>query len=115
MKTFLIQTVDKTIIHDFSFILDKQPFVPEGYVVMAIKKIQNEIDKCKLVKNIEFEYFKNNYKEIFNKYEGKYIAISGEEVVAHGDNFGDVYNEARNKGFKRPFMNIMSSKGWENR
>jgi hypothetical protein len=26
-----------------------------------------------------------------------------------------VYNEARNKGFKRPFMNIMSSKGWENR
>lgn len=42
----------------------------------------------------EFEFY---LKADLSKYEGKYVAIVGDKVVAHGNNAKDVLDEAKKK------------------
>ncbi len=49
----------------------------------------------------EFEFY---LKADLRKYEGKYIAIVGDNVVASGDNAKTVYEEARRKTGKTPTL-----------
>jgi len=44
-----------------------------------------------------------NHPEIDNKYAGEYIAIVGEEIVAHGNNFKNVLTNAEKFG-KNPYI-----------
>ncbi len=52
-------------------------------------------------KSKEFEFY---LKTDLSKYEGKYVAIVGEKVVASGDNAKEVFEEAKEKTGKIPTM-----------
>lgn len=39
----------------------------------------------------EFKYYLNNQDKLVQEYNGKYIVIKGEEVIAAFDNEGDAY------------------------
>lgn len=81
---------------------------------MSIGRFRKNETKIKLVKNKDFDYYIDNYKLLKEKYGDKYVAINEEKVVASGDDFGEVYNEARSKGVKRPFMAKINKKQIEN-
>lgn len=49
----------------------------------------------------EFEFF---LKADFHKYEGKYIAIVEDKVVASGDNAKEVFEEAKRRTSKTPTL-----------
>ncbi len=49
----------------------------------------------------EFEFY---VKADLSKYEGKYVAIVGEEVVAFGENAKSVWEEAVKKTGKTPTL-----------
>lgn len=49
----------------------------------------------------EFEFY---LKADLHKYEGKYIAIVDEKVVASGDNAKEVFEEAKRKTGKTPTL-----------
>lgn len=55
----------------------------------------------------EFLWFVN-HPEIENQYAGEYIAIVGEEIVAHGKDFQKVLEEAEKYG-EKPFMHKVFS------
>lgn len=46
------------------------------------------------MKSKEFEFY---VKADLSKYKGKYVAIIGDKVVAHGDNAKEVLEEAKRK------------------
>ena len=50
-------------------------------------------------KSKEFEFY---VKADLSRYEGKYVAIVGEEVVASGKNAKEVWEEAKKKTGKIP-------------
>lgn len=50
-------------------------------------------------KSKEFEFY---LKADLSEYEGKYVAIVGEEVVASGKNAKEVWEEAKKKTGKTP-------------
>ena len=45
----------------------------------------------------EFKYYKNNQADLVKRYNGKYIAIVGEEVVGDFDAELDAYTETKKK------------------
>ncbi|HLC68466.1 MAG TPA: DUF5678 domain-containing protein [Candidatus Bilamarchaeaceae archaeon] len=49
----------------------------------------------------EFQFY---LKADFHKYEGKYVAIVDEKVVASGDTVTAVWEEARKKTGKEPYI-----------
>lgn len=49
----------------------------------------------------EFEFY---LKADLRKYEGKYVAIVEDKVVAYGDNAKEVINKAKNKTGKIPTL-----------
>lgn len=53
------------------------------------------------MKSKEFEFY---LKADLSKYEGKYIAIVGDKVVAFGDNAKEVFEEAKKKTGKTPTL-----------
>ena len=53
------------------------------------------------MKNKEFEFY---LKADLSKYEGKYVAIVGDKVIASGDNAKEVFEEAKKKTGKIPTM-----------
>lgn len=42
---------------------------------------------------VEFQYYKDNQKELLKKYNGRYIAIVGREVVGDYDTFEDAVDK----------------------
>ncbi len=54
-----------------------------------------------MMKSKEFEFY---VKADLSKYEGKYIAIVDDKVVASGDNAKDVWNEAKKKTGRIPTL-----------
>lgn len=53
------------------------------------------------MKSKEFEFY---VKADLSKYEGKYITIVDDKVVASGDNAKDVWNEAKKKTGRIPTL-----------
>lgn len=53
------------------------------------------------MKSKEFEFY---LKADLSKYEGKYVAIVGDKVVASGDNAKEVLEEAKRKTGKTPTL-----------
>jgi len=54
-----------------------------------------------MMKSKEFEFY---VKADLSKYEGKYITIVDDKVVASGDNAKDVWNEAKKKTGRIPTL-----------
>ena len=46
------------------------------------------------MKSVEFEFY---LKADLSRYEGRYVAIVGNKVVAHGDNAKEVIEEAKRR------------------
>ncbi len=57
--------------------------------------------RSKMVKSKEFEFY---VKADLRRYEGKYIAIVEDKVVASGNNAKEVFEEAKKKTGKIPTM-----------
>ena len=60
------------------------------------------------MKSKEFEFY---LKADLSKYEGKYVAIVGDEVVASGDNAKEVLEEAKRKTGKTPTLAKIPKEG----
>jgi len=43
------------------------------------------------------EYFRTNFAEMINKFEGEYVAIIEEKIIAHGKDAKKVYQDAKDK------------------
>jgi disulfide oxidoreductase YuzD len=43
------------------------------------------------------EYFRANLAEMISKYEGEYVAIIEDKIIAHGKDVKKVYQEAKDK------------------
>lgn len=43
------------------------------------------------------EYFRANLAEMISKYEGEYVAIIEDKIIAHGKDVKKVYQEAKAK------------------
>ncbi len=43
------------------------------------------------------EYFRANLAEMISKYEGEYVAIIKDKIIAHGKDVKKVYQEAKAK------------------
>jgi hypothetical protein len=57
----------------------------------------------------EIEWLSSHTSEL-SKYEGKWIALEGEEIIAWGSDEVEVETQARGKGVKVPFLFRVSSK-----
>lgn len=55
------------------------------------------------MRNVEFNWLISHPEET-QKFAGEYIAIVGEAIVAHGQNFEAVLSEAEKKTGQEPFM-----------
>ena len=60
----------------------------------------------------EIRWFEDNFNEIEEKYKNKWIAISGNTIIASGKSFGEVWEMAKNKGIKAPFIVEIEPSGW---
>lgn len=56
----------------------------------------------------EYEWWASHSSDMDDKYRGEYIAIVGEEVVAHGKNLATVLEEAE-KGGRKPWIHKVPS------
>jgi len=43
------------------------------------------------------EYFRANFADIITKFEGEYVAIIEEKIIAHGRDAKKVYQDAKDK------------------
>ncbi len=51
------------------------------------------------------------------KFDGKFVVLDGDKLIAHGTDSKTVYDEARAKGYKSPFLKRVKAKtlpfgGW---
>lgn len=47
------------------------------------------------------EYFRTNLNEMISKYEGEYVAIIEDKIIAHGKDVKKVYQDAKDMFPKR--------------
>jgi len=78
----------------------------------------------KEVKKTEFEQKNEKFRlalqwleEHKEEYEGQWVVLDGDELIAHGNDSKTVYDEARAKGYKSPFLERVKAKvlpwgGW---
>jgi len=97
---------DNTVYH----ILDWAESLPDNIILKPAGKAVSMGPK--IIKNPEFEWFQKNYKYLKNNFSNKWIAISDQDVVSYGDSFVTVLNDAKKRGYKRPFMTRVSRE-WE--
>jgi hypothetical protein len=45
----------------------------------------------------EYKFYKDNQKELLDKYEGRYVVIQGQSVLGHYSSEVEAYNETRKK------------------
>jgi hypothetical protein len=45
------------------------------------------------MKNINYEYFKENFTELFNKYPNKYIVIKNKNIIGIYETFDEAYKK----------------------
>lgn len=48
----------------------------------------------------EFQYFKENQKDLYQKYPDKFLVIQGQKVVIVADTMDQAYTQAINGGYK---------------
>lgn len=48
----------------------------------------------------EFQYFKENQKDLYNKYPNKFLVIQGQKVVIVADTMDLAYTQAIDGGYK---------------
>ena len=62
--------------------------------------VQDDLDK----KNEKFRRALQWVEEHKTEFDGKFVVLDGDELIAHGDDSKTVYEEARAKGFDSPFL-----------
>ncbi|MGI8494391.1 MAG: DUF5678 domain-containing protein, partial [Pyrinomonadaceae bacterium] len=79
---------------------------------------KKEIEKADLErKNEKFKRALQWIEEHKEEYDGKFVVLDGDKLVVCGDNSKLVYEEARAKGYKSPFLTRVKAKdlpfgGW---
>ncbi len=68
-------------------------------------------------KNERFRLALNWIEENKEEYDGKFVVLDGDKLVAFGTDSKTVYDEARAKGYKSPFLTRVKAKtlpfgGW---
>ncbi len=58
----------------------------------------------------EFKWFATHVREL-RRYAGKHIAVVGEEVVAAGNTFREVFEKGREKSGKIPLVTFIPRRG----
>ena len=58
----------------------------------------------------EFRWFTAHARELRRKYAGKHIAIVGDEVIAAGDTFKEVFEKGKEKSGKIPSVTFIPRK-----
>ena len=74
---------------------------------------KNELER----KNQKFKRALQWIEENKEEYDGKFVVLDGDNLVACGDDSKAVYDEARAKGYKSPFLTRVKAKtlpfgGW---
>ncbi|MGI8495911.1 MAG: DUF5678 domain-containing protein [Pyrinomonadaceae bacterium] len=79
---------------------------------------KKEIEKADLErKNEKFKRALQWVEENKEEYDGKFVLLEGDNLIAHGTNPKELYETARNKGIKIPFVKRVKAKelpfgGW---
>ena len=70
------------------------------------KKNRNgRIDKEKLKRDEEkFQLALQWVDKHRQEFDGKWVVLDGDQLISHGTNAREVYNEARSKGIQTPFL-----------
>lgn len=55
-------------------------------------------------KNKQFHKARQWIEDHKEEYDGQYVVLEGDRLIASGTDSKTVYNEARSKGFKSPFL-----------
>lgn len=84
------------------------------------QKEQTETENKKAELNRKNEKFKRALQWIEDhkeEYDGKFVVLDGADLVASGNDSKSVYDEARAKGYKSPFLTRVKAKtlpfgGW---
>lgn len=66
----------------------------------------------KEIRNVEFDYFCDNFKLLVKQYRNKWICIKGKEIVSSGDSPKEAYDKCKELGITRPFMTRVTEEGW---
>lgn len=60
----------------------------------------------------ELEWFLRNFDLLAQKYPGQWVAIRGEELVAHADSVAALRQLVDARGIRRPFVTQVNLDGW---
>lgn len=71
-----------------------------------IKKTRSKKEKLKMTAGFRMRELEccRAHEDLIRSFAGQWICVEGEEIVAHGNDPGQIYDEAKSKGVQVPFV-----------
>ncbi|MCM1567803.1 MAG: hypothetical protein NC238_17990 [Dehalobacter sp.] len=67
------------------------------------------------INQTELDFFMENFNRIIEQYNGKWLAISKNEIVAEGTDFGETLSIAIGRGVISPLIILADKESWEHK
>ena len=79
------------------------PQIPTG----AMRSVDRS--KVRTLRQQEIEW-RRAHPEVLQRFENKWVALEGQEIIAHGEDAADVIKVARARGIKKPYVFFVEPK-----